>query len=218
MSQTDRQTDKTTRWAFTAFQEQYHLFDTMPELINMWGWQKEIAPDTQREHYQGYIQTKRQCRFKQLKDILPGVHIEPARDWLKLLQYCKKQETAILGSSVFQTNTSKHVTMTDALLKLAAHVPFRAPLTEEQHLSNQIDKIIKQRIESEYDEALFSILQEDDKLVSMYANNSMRSAWNTTRTYYLAKAQHEAEWADEPPEQTPKTQWVYFAKVPAFEN
>jgi len=196
MSQTDRQTDKTTRWAFTAFQDQYHLFDTIPEIVNMWGWQKEIAPDTQREHYQGYIQTKRQCRFKQLKDILPGVHIEPARDWLKLLQYCKKQETAVPGSSTQQTNPSKHVTMTDALLKLAAHAPFRVPLSEVEYLSPNIDKILKRRLETEYDESLYDILEEDDSLVSMYANNSMRHAWNTTRLYYLGKARYLAEWAE----------------------
>jgi len=86
--------------------------------------------------------------------------------------------------------------MTDALLKLAAHAPFRAPMTEEEVLSDSYDKKIKARLELEYNQALISILEEDDRLVSMYANNAMKMAWNTTREYYLKKARLEAEWAE----------------------
>jgi len=212
VSKTDRQTDKTTRWAFTAYKDQWTLFDSIPDLVSSWGWQTEVCPDTQREHYQGYILLKRQARFTQLKQLLPGVHIEAARDWNKLLQYCKKTDTAIAGSQVVQTNASKHLTMTEALLKLAAHVPFRGLTKSDHEVIKDYDKFYKQESELIYNQAVMSILEEDDRLVSVYANNAMKFAWNSTREYYLEKARREAEWAET------DRQTDIPSGVPAFEN
>jgi len=122
----DRQTDKTSRWAFTAYQGQYALFTTVNPLIAEMGWQKEICPDTQREHYQGFIRTTRQVRFAQLAKIFPGVHIEPAKNWDALLNYCRKSDTAIQGSQVHlkQPEGKKPLTMAQALTLLASNVPY----------------------------------------------------------------------------------------------
>jgi len=216
---TDRQTDKTTRWAFTAYKDQWSLFDSIPDLVASWGWQTEVCPDTQREHYQGYILLKRQARFSQLKQLLPGVHIEAARDWNKLLQYCKKTDTAIPGSQVTQTNQSAHLTMTQALLMLAAHVPYRPTLTFEQIKEiKDLDKFYKQQQDIEYNMALMSILEIDDRLVSVFANNAMKFAWTTTKEYYLEKARTQAYWSQETFDQEPASQFINFAGVPAFEN
>jgi len=193
---TDRQTDKTTRWAFTAYKDQWTLFDSIPDLVASWGWQTEVCPDTQREHYQGYILLKRQARFTQLKQLLPGVHIEAARDWNKLLQYCKKTDSAVPGTQVVQTNASKHLTMTEALLKLAAHVPFRGLTKTDSENIKDMEKFYKNESELIYNQAVMSILEQDDRLVSVYANNAMKFAWNSTREYYLEKARREAEWAE----------------------
>jgi len=211
---TDRQTDKTTRYSFTAYEGQWSLFETMPDLVASWGWQKEICPSTQREHYQGYILLKRQARLSQLKQLFPGVHVEAARDWAALIQYCKKPETAIAGTQVYQTNPSVHLTMTQALLKLAAHVPFRpVPTYEQIEKIKDLDKFYKQQQDIEYNMALISILEQDDRLVSVYANNAMRFAWNSTREYYLEKARLEADWAEKTDRQTDIP-----SGVPAFEN
>jgi len=217
VQKTDRQTDKTTRWAFTAYKDQWSLFDSIPDLVASWGWQTEVCPDTQREHYQGYILLKRQARFSQLKQLFPGVHIEVARNWAALIEYCKKIDSAVPGTQVTQTNTYTHLTMTQALLKLAAHVPYRVPLTEDEMLADNYEKKLKSRLELEYNQALHQILKEDDRLVSIYANNAMRMAWNLTREHYLEKAQLNAQWySDEFEERVENA--LRIKNVPAFEN
>jgi len=103
---TDRQTDKSSRWSFTAYEEQYGLFNTMPPGIAEWGWNAEICPETNRPHRQGYLRLQSQQRFAWLKKILPGVHIEVAKNWDALVNYCKKEDTRAPGTiPVHQTNS-----------------------------------------------------------------------------------------------------------------
>lgn len=112
MTETDRQTDKsakTTRWAFTAFEGQWNLFTTMPTCVAEWGWQQEISETTGRPHYQGYLRTKQQVRFSQISKDLPGVHIEPAKNWSALINYCNKTETAVEGTQVKQVSQNHNV-------------------------------------------------------------------------------------------------------------
>jgi len=101
-------TDKTTRWAFTAFEAQWKHFEKMPREIGAWGWQLEKCPDTGKLHYQGYIRTLGQHRFKgepgpqsvpadSLRRLLPGVHITAAANWQALINYCKKKESKVEG-------------------------------------------------------------------------------------------------------------------------
>jgi len=96
---TDRQTDKSSRWQFTAYEDQWDLFKTMPPGIAEWGWQKETCPNTQKLHYQGYLRTTSQVRFSALKKILPGVHIEVAKNWQALINYCQKIDTRVEGEA-----------------------------------------------------------------------------------------------------------------------
>lgn len=106
MSQTDRQTDKSSRWQFTAYAEQWPLFEAIPPAVAEWGWQKEVCPSTQKEHYQGYLRTPSQVRFSALKKLFPGVHLEVAKNWQALINYCNKEETRVPGSiPVSQVNT-----------------------------------------------------------------------------------------------------------------
>jgi len=88
---------KTTRWAFTAFEAQFDHFTVMPPQIAEWGWQKEVCPKTNKLHMQGYLRTKQQTRFAALKAILPGVHLEPAKNWDALIKYCAKANTRAEG-------------------------------------------------------------------------------------------------------------------------
>jgi len=99
MSQTDRQTDKSSRWAFTAYEEQWGLFTTIHPGIAEWGWNTEICPETNRQHYQGYLRLTSQQRFAWLRKLLPGVHLEIAKNWEALKQYCAKEETRVPGTT-----------------------------------------------------------------------------------------------------------------------
>jgi len=104
--QTDRQTDKSSRWQFTAYEEQWSLFTSMPPGIAEWGWNTEICPKTNRKHYQGYLRLSQQQRFAWLRKLIPGVHIEVAQNWDALVNYCKKEETRAPGTTpVSQVNS-----------------------------------------------------------------------------------------------------------------
>lgn len=127
--------DKTTRWAFTAYESQFDLFKKMHPAVRQWGWNTEICPDTQRLHYQGYILTRQQHRFKgklpadSLRRMFPGVHIEPARDWAALLNYCKKAESRAPGTEPVHEE-SKHMDLYSYSEDLASRLPNWAAVRE----------------------------------------------------------------------------------------
>lgn len=98
-------TDKSSRWSMTVYEDQYGLLTIMPPEIAEWGWQDEVCPTSGKPHRQGYLRTKSQMRFSALKKILPGIHIEVAKNWSALLIYCKKEETRDpSGEQVHQVN------------------------------------------------------------------------------------------------------------------
>jgi len=103
--QTDRQTDKSTRWQATFYEGQYHYLTKMPHQVAEWGWQEEICPDTKRLHKQAWFRTKTQVRFSQVRQIFPGVHVEIARDWNKLRNYSLKKDSAVEGTQVHEVST-----------------------------------------------------------------------------------------------------------------
>jgi len=89
----------------TVYEDQYGLLAVMPPEVAEWGWQDEICPDTSRSHKQGYLRTKSQVRFSALRKILPGIHLEIAKDWNALKQYCSKSDTRNPdGEQVHQTS------------------------------------------------------------------------------------------------------------------
>ena len=99
--------DKSSRWAFTAYEEQFSCFEgDPPPGVAEWGWNTEICPKTNRTHYQGYLRLAQQQRFAWVRKIFPGVHVEIARDWNALLMYCKKDDTRAPGTEPHKaTNT-----------------------------------------------------------------------------------------------------------------
>lgn len=158
--------DKSTRWAFTAYENEWPLFHTMPDIVAEWEWQPEECPETKRKHYQGYIRTKRQVRFAQLKGVLPGVHLEVAKNWEALIQYCRKDKSKA-GASVHQVNASKAMTMADALTRLASYT---LPYSFDGSYNT----------ESEYWRAVNDILSIDPNTVGLYTQPQYLRAWNHT--------------------------------------
>lgn len=91
---------RSSRWSFTAFEAQWPLFANMPPVVKDAGWQIEVAPETGKRHYQGYLLTSSTQRFAAMRKLFPGVHLEVAKNWQALVAYCKKKETAVPGSQV----------------------------------------------------------------------------------------------------------------------
>lgn len=90
----------TNRWrnfCFTSFSP--ILADTLDRpMFKYLVMQKEVCPNTQREHWQGYAELKSQRRLNGVKEALGDekAHIEPRRGTAKeAADYCKKAESAI---------------------------------------------------------------------------------------------------------------------------
>lgn len=187
----DRQTDKTTRWAFTAYQDQWHLFTTViPELVADIGWQKEVCPDTQREHYQGFIRTKRQVRFVQMKKLYPGVHIEQAKNWDALVNYCRKSESAIEGSQVRITAPEgvKPLTMAQALILLASNLPY-----DTYAWSEMDEKKIKEAKENIFWKAVENTVRINLDLVGLFTQPQYQRAFQNLKQVWVDTALEVAQ-------------------------
>jgi len=111
----------------TVYEGQWNLLEQMPPEVAEWGWQDEVCPDTGRKHRQGYLRTKSQVRFTALKKILPGVHLEVAKNWSALQEYCKKVDTAVEGTQVHQQSNmpSKYTYAKEVAERLAARCDIR---------------------------------------------------------------------------------------------
>lgn len=104
----------------------------MPPIVAEWGWQDEVCPTSGKLHKQGYIRTYQQQRFAAMKKAFPGVHLEIARDWNKLLNYCKKTDTAVEGTTVRQTNDIPSIyTYSTELAKRLAKNPTKINSSED---------------------------------------------------------------------------------------
>ena len=185
MEQTDRQTDKATRWSFTAYEAQWPLFATMPDIVAEWGWQEEICETTSRKHYQGYLRTKRQVRLAQLLKSIPKVHFEIARNWDGLVNYCKKPETAVEGTQRHQLSSTPAMTMADALIMVAENVPDLPPLKLEQVDNDAIER----RVKFEFWESVKKILMTNPNMVGLFTQPQYERAWRNTRSVWV----HHAE-------------------------
>lgn len=192
MAQTDRQTDKTTRWSMTVYEDQWPLLEKMPIDIAEWGWQDEKCPDTGRLHKQGFFRTFRQFRFKgygptckpapTLCDLLPGIHIENAMDWNKLLNYCKKPETRVEGGEqVRRENTNVPIAMGDALTMLAEYAWTSAEIDDRLHNHN-----LASAPKEEYHNMVLRYLYATDNvnILGMLGNNIMVNNWINYGTYF----------------------------------
>lgn len=164
--------EKSTRWAFTAYEQQFPLFSSKPELVRFWKWNHEVCPQTQRQHYQGAIQTTRQVRFKQIQKLFPGVHFEIPRNWPALLLYCQKSDTQVEGGNHNHADVPRvTLTMDQALVKVAQYRD-----TEVRCSSEELAEIDKWK-GRQYDSSVSSILTEEPTLVGLYAQPIFRNAW-----------------------------------------
>lgn len=184
----DRQTDKTTRWSFTAYKEQWKLFEIMPDKVAEWGWQTEICPQTQREHYQGFLRTRVQVRMSALISMLPGVHFEVCRNWNALLAYCKKTDTAVEGTRIHQMG-AKALTMKDALTRLAGFQGTTVPI--DDYLSHGI-KNYEEWCKVDYWSRVNKLLRDDPDTIGLWVNPAFLTAWKHTRRVWLEQSELEA--------------------------
>lgn len=121
MSQTDRQTDKSTNWAVTAFGNDITLLEdvkSFPSFVKKVYGGREVCPDSGREHFQGHIQLHTQQRLSGIKKWLPTAHLEIARNFKASISYSMKSDTAS-GSKNEVENPRPFIDNQTALMMLA---------------------------------------------------------------------------------------------------
>jgi len=138
--------NKSTRWAFTAYESQWRLFSSnIPYGIAEWGWNVEECPDTHRLHYQGYMRLTQQQRLHWLRQHFPGVHFEIARNWEALKEYCRKAESRVPGTEPVAT-FNEIPTLYSYANDLVERLPSHSALVLLHQAWNEVVLTNKQRI------------------------------------------------------------------------
>lgn len=198
--------NKYTRYQFTAFEGQYGLLDEADkDFFKLLLWQDEIAPDTGRKHRQGCLATHRPVRASAVRAKLPGIHIEPARNWGALLNYCHKNESFdASGERTRVDNTShKPPSIGDLLQRIADMVWDRWQSDQDLPPSHRDvahplnDRVTKETAKAEYWDTVNEIVYTEPNLIGILAQPLPQNAWLNTRRSWLRKA---AERAEQPPE------------------
>lgn len=191
--------DKSTRWQFTAFEEQWVYFnpEVRPDFIAEGGWQMEKSPSTGKLHYQGHLRTNVQVRLSFLIKKFPGVHFEVARDWSALKNYDKKKETRVEGSEPMawptDDSTSRvYSSMDNALLVLAEN---RGDTYSnwQKSLGADVDTAInasqtseEEVIKQEFWGAVNRIVLKNPQMVQVFARPDVYRVWRWTRQTWIA--------------------------------
>jgi len=201
MTQTDRQTDKTTRWAITVYEPQYDMLDSIISNIKdnpnirMIKYQDEICPDTGRMHRQGCMLTTSQHRFKgkvpneSCRKLLPNVHIEPARDWPALLKYCEKEDTrdpeghAVKAVSEY-VRTETHDLMTDIAKMYREVLELNSEMLPEKKPTEKVTDFLTR----EYVFLTSLILRRNPKNCGFYGQPMPRNLWKDYRDVWIDRA------------------------------
>lgn len=172
--------DKSTRWAFTAYEGQYAILDAIREcgneLIAEIGWQDEICPETQNHHRQGYVRTVRQVRFAQLSTILKGIHLEKAKNWEALINYCKKTETRDPSGNQVTVRFARPMRLHEMLIEVAREMNNDCKRLGEtlSSLDRQTDRRILLRFLRDYSH---NLVRAHPEYATVLCRQDARDAW-----------------------------------------
>lgn len=186
--------DKSTRWAFTAYEGQYPILDAMneskPELIAEIGWQDEICPETQKPHRQGYVRTIRQVRFSQLSTILKGIHLEKAKNWEALVNYCRKSESRDPSGNQVQLKWERPLRLHEMLIRVAKDYLRSERPSEETLISldRQTDRHPLLKILRTHS---YQLIWSHPEYAIVLSRQDARDAWCAYFLIWIEKAQHE---------------------------
>lgn len=193
----ERQTDKTTRWAFTAYEDQWPLFtkDKLDPIVVYVKYQEEQCPDTGRRHYQGALRTSRQVRFSHIRKLFPGVHIEQAKNWSALLKYVEKSDTAVAGTRT-EINRST-LSFADVLIALAG-VKDEPDFSEIDETDENRIKRIDRLLTIDFWARVNILLTEDPNLVGILTMPQYLRAWINTHTVWFELSARQTDKTDKP--------------------
>lgn len=82
-----------------VLEEAQKFSHVLNEYCKQWYFQIEKGNETNYVHYQGCASLRTKHRLSEIKNLLGrmDVHIEPAKNWSALVNYCQKEETRLYG-------------------------------------------------------------------------------------------------------------------------
>lgn len=94
----DRMPPTSRIWVFTCNNECKPTWD--PVNMVYLAFQREVAPSTERLHWQGCVKMKTPCRLPKVRSTIGCMtaHFEASRSWDSAKEYVKKPETAVPGT------------------------------------------------------------------------------------------------------------------------
>lgn len=177
MSQTTRQTDKSTWWSVTAYGDEILLLEDStkypPDVSKVYGGREE-CPTTGKEHFQGAIQLRKQQRLAWFKSWLPTAHLEAARSKDALVKYAMKEDTAT-GDKLERQNAVKYYSADEICLLIGSKV------TDDDVMETPDPKVW-------YKRSVNKLLRENVKLAGQLMNPSLRSFWCDTASVWIDKS------------------------------
>nr|WAE43263.1 MAG: replication associated protein [Cressdnaviricota sp.] len=202
MSKTDRQTDRSTMWTVTAYNDEKDMLERCrkgEELMPIWVKQLsgglEKCPKTGNEHFQGDIRLTNQQRRSAIKKWLPTAHLEVTQNKHAHMNYVMKDATAIGEKS--QHKNEREFLDNEGILRLLArqHIePFETP--EGQTFS------LKAKEEYDFWERVKKILPDKPYLIGLLAKPDIYRAWKYTKSVWsdLVSGENEIITPEEAPD------------------
>jgi len=193
---------RATAWSFTVYEPQWATFRALTASadVKKMSWNDETCPTTGRRHYQACVWT-RQLTFKQACALVPGAHVEPARDVHKLARYVSKADTRTPGTEPQQA-TGGLLPVDDILMRLARVWEQNAVAYNVEHdrrrqaLGPGATAAASARAgRSMYDWLVAHIVRADPKAVSYYVphNSVARMTWLSSDLWAVYKQRAMAE-------------------------
>lgn len=184
----DRQTDKTRHWKSAIYDDGEGISNTSGQwnaLLNnvppTWTvyTQKEICPDTGREHYQTHVDCGQQQRLSALTNWIKYTKWIPVigKDHIQnSINYCSKKDTAVEGTYKVIVPTEKYYRIHE-LLEIVARSTFIH--VENSHILDDFYKMSK------------FIVSEDITFISKISNPILKTLWKEYNSILLQKVAME---------------------------
>lgn len=185
MNKTDRQTDKSSCWSVTAFNDEISILEDdtkFPDFVKEVLGGREVCPSSGKLHFQGAVVLHSQQRLSALKKWLPTAHWEPARSRDALKKYAMKEDTAV-GEKVIRENAIPYLDI-EAKMKIIA----------EAYLSftaEDVDKEMEYKQKDEKDGEFWFLLTHKvlpkygGKIINSFAYPEVRVLWRNTKEFWI---------------------------------
>lgn len=198
MSQTDRQTDKSTHWKSAIFEndDNWSKLDTLPSFVKTVYRQKEICPTTGNPHFQVHVVCHRQVRLKQMCSWIKATKWIPVKGDTHIknsINYTAKTDTAVAGTHQVQQGEA-YLRMHELLLEIAKQY---TPLEEGYT-----------RIATDFGYLTSRMVAVDPVWADKLCNPALEKAWKLWGNTFIS---HVASYAE-------ATSGAYIIEGPASEE